>query len=38
VTNAPPVEPILRQRLIDDYYADDLASLEANLGLRLVGP
>jgi len=37
VTNAPPVDPAVRQRLLDDYYADDLAALEQNLGVRLVG-
>ena len=36
VTSAPPVDPSMRARLLEDYYAADLAALESNLGLRLV--
>lgn len=38
VTQAPPVDPVLRRRLLEDYYAEDIAAVEANLGLRLLAP
>jgi hypothetical protein len=37
VTTAPAVDPALRARLLTDYYAADLAAVENELGLRLVG-
>jgi sulfotransferase family protein len=37
ITQAPPIDPGLKKRLNGDYYAVDLAAMQANRGIDVVG-